>query len=166
MAGITSFKGTPLSNFSKHPVEYAGMIWPTSEHAFQAMKSVKHKDALKIQKAVTASYAKALGSTIEIRPDWDDVRDIYMREILTAKFAAGTPLAHYLAGTWPKTLIEGNYWHDNYWGWCTCYKCASKFHLNTLGSILMTIRFELIYGRTPIVGVDKVSNGEWSMEND
>ena len=25
-----------------------------------------------------------------------------------------------------KDIIEGNYWHDVYWGQCTCEKCVGK----------------------------------------
>jgi predicted NAD-dependent protein-ADP-ribosyltransferase YbiA (DUF1768 family) len=39
-------------------------------------------------------------------------------------------------------LIEGNYWHDNCWGSCTCIKCADRPKQNALGKILMLVREE------------------------
>jgi predicted NAD-dependent protein-ADP-ribosyltransferase YbiA (DUF1768 family) len=41
-------------------------------------------------------------------------------------------------------IIEHNYWHDNYYGDCTCKKCNSITGQNHLGKILMKIRRDLI----------------------
>lgn len=40
-------------------------------------------------------------------------------------------------------LEEGNHWHDNRWGRCSCERCSSKIAPNWLGKILMEIRAEL-----------------------
>ena len=40
-------------------------------------------------------------------------------------------------------LIEGNYWHDNYWGNCLCPKCKEIEGQNQLGKILMKVRSTL-----------------------
>ena len=45
-----------------------------------------------------------------------------------------------LKATGDATLIEGNHWHDNRWGKCTCDKCQNKEGQNWLGKILMEIR--------------------------
>ena len=37
-------------------------------------------------------------------------------------------------------LIEGNNWHDNYWGKCYCAKCTKIDGQNKLGAILMKLR--------------------------
>ena len=39
-------------------------------------------------------------------------------------------------------LIEGNTWHDNYWGVCSCSKCNGRGK-NRLGKLLMKVREEL-----------------------
>lgn len=36
-------------------------------------------------------------------------------------------------------LIEGNRWHDNVWGSCTCRKCGNKGR-NLLGKMLIAER--------------------------
>ena len=41
-------------------------------------------------------------------------------------------------------LIKGNYWHDNYWGACSCQACSHKEKNNYLGQILMGIRLATI----------------------
>ena len=47
-----------------------------------------------------------------------------------------------LLSTGDVAIIEGNYWHDNFYGQCTCEKCAGKGK-NKLGKLLMDIRSEL-----------------------
>jgi predicted NAD-dependent protein-ADP-ribosyltransferase YbiA (DUF1768 family) len=48
-----------------------------------------------------------------------------------------------LLNTGDEELIEGNYWHDNYWGNCTCSKCKDIEGQNKLGKILMKVRDEI-----------------------
>ena len=54
------------------------------------------------------------------------------------------PKNDYLGGKLDMTgleeIVEGNYWHDNYWGNCTCDKCKNIEGQNKLGKILMKIR--------------------------
>jgi hypothetical protein len=65
-----------------------------------------------------------------------------MEDLLRQKFAPGSELAAKLVATYPRMLIEGNNWHDNYWGSCRCDVCGFK-GMNVLGVLLMTIRAEL-----------------------
>jgi len=37
-------------------------------------------------------------------------------------------------------LIEGNFWHDCYWGNCSCEKCKNIEGQNVLGRLLMKVR--------------------------
>jgi hypothetical protein len=46
-----------------------------------------------------------------------------------------------LLSTGDMELTESNWWHDNFWGVCTCNKC--KDGENNLGKILMDIRLNL-----------------------
>ena len=48
-----------------------------------------------------------------------------------------------LLATGDELLVEGNYWHDNYFGFCYCEKCSQLPKHNQLGKILMRIREEL-----------------------
>jgi hypothetical protein len=40
-------------------------------------------------------------------------------------------------------LIEGNIWHDNFWGSCECSRCNHKPGKNMLGRLLMEYRAEI-----------------------
>jgi hypothetical protein len=65
----------------------------------------------------------------------------FMEWAVKEKFKDET-LKEMLLMTENKKIIEGNYWHDNFWGQCTCEKCFGKGK-NKLGKILMDIRSEL-----------------------
>ena len=66
-----------------------------------------------------------------------------MLKIIRNKFSQTPILGSWLKETYPKLLIEGNYWHDNYWGQCKCNRCTRYKGRNTLGKILMQVREEL-----------------------
>ena len=40
-------------------------------------------------------------------------------------------------------LVEGNRWHDNFWGRCVCRACRRIGGANVLGTLLMQVRAEL-----------------------
>jgi ribA/ribD-fused uncharacterized protein len=141
---ITSFNGeySFLSNFYPCQIEYYGVKYPTSEHAFQAAKTLNIMQKEAIKKADTPGKAKRLGRKVEIRSDWEEVKDQVMYEIILNKFKNKEMKAKLLA-TNNEKLVEGNYWHDNYWGSCACLKCQQKPKENKLGKILMRVREEL-----------------------
>jgi len=85
-----------------------------------------------------------MGQNVQLRQDWDAVKDDVMLGLLRQKF---TKLNHYgplLLETHPRELIEGNYWHDNYWGDCKCPKCIHVPGSNKLGHLLEQVRTELM----------------------
>lgn len=139
---ITAFTGAHrfLSNFYPAVVEYEGMRFATVEHAYQAAKFNDRKSRRIIQEQPTPGAAKRAGRRIgDIRTDWNAVKNGIMRELVNVKFENGV-LRHKLVETLPATLIEGNTWHDNYWGWCFCRECSALPHRNMLGVILTEVR--------------------------
>ncbi len=64
-----------------------------------------------------------------------------MEQVLHAKF--GDPeLADQLVSTHPHQLVEGNTWHDQFWGDCHCGRCPGDGE-NMLGVALMELRAKL-----------------------
>jgi predicted NAD-dependent protein-ADP-ribosyltransferase YbiA (DUF1768 family) len=63
-----------------------------------------------------------------------------MRNGLAYKFAHHPDLRQKLITTKGKTLIEGNFWHDNTWGDCYCENCKDTKGKNLLGRSLMALR--------------------------
>lgn len=138
---INSFRGkySAFSNFSPASVVYKGVQYPTVENAFQAAKSLDPNERLQFRD-IDPKQAKRLGRRVQLRPDWESVKDLVMYELLLQKFAKGTPEHELLMSTGNTVLIEGNYWHDNYWGACDCPSCTNKYKHNLLGKTLMMIR--------------------------
>lgn len=126
-----------LSNFYSSSISLDGLVYPTVEHAYQAAKSTDVTDRIKIQGAATAAEAKRLGRRVNMRPDWEQVRDDVMLQSLRLKFAPGTPLAVALLETGDQELVEENFWGDTYWGAC------GGVGENKLGKLLMQVRKEL-----------------------
>ncbi len=131
-----------LSNFYYCPVHYDGRVFPTAEHAYQYAKCIRHGDKLCIIGAESPGEAKRRGRSITLRPDWAQVKLGVMEEIVGSKFTNCLTLSRQLLDTNGAVLVEGNYWHDNYWGVCSCRKCLG-YGQNNLGRILMSIRDRL-----------------------
>lgn len=146
-----------LSNFYQVPITLDGTIWPTTEHYFQAMKTIDPAQRELIRTAPRANIAKAMGGRagyklpngswfkIELRPDWEAIKVAVMTKAVGAKFYQYPVLSRRLVETYPFELIEGNHWHDNTWGDCSCSRCISTPGLNLLGLILMKIRIKYMF---------------------
>lgn len=131
-----------LSNFYDAPVVYDGITYKNTEAAFQAQKTTSVPKRLEFAN-FTASQSKKEGRKLALRQDWEEVKGQVMYEICLAKFTQNEDLKMKLLSTDGRHLIEGNHWHDNTWGNCTCEKCRSVQGQNRLGVILMKIREEL-----------------------
>jgi ribA/ribD-fused uncharacterized protein len=128
-----------LSNFFpvKHGVYFEGHRYPTSEHAYQAGKTVLPLERALIMDAKSPGEAKRLGSEVRLRPKWEDLKLIHMEGCLRGKFKAGTLLAEMLINTGDAKIVEANTWGDTFWGRC---RGTGKNHL---GCLLMDIREDL-----------------------
>ena len=140
---INSFKGSFnfLSNFSSYSfVDIKGIEWKTVEHFYQAAKTnnIKHKRIIVL--CETPGKAKRLGREIDMIKDWDKRKIGVMYRALKMKFDQNLDIQRKLKSTFEYKLIEGNYWHDNYWGNCFCDKCKDITGQNYLGKILMVLR--------------------------
>jgi ribA/ribD-fused uncharacterized protein len=147
-APIVGFQGGYrfLSNF--WPVEaFGGSL--TVEHLYQAAKCAVDDEARYVIGAPTPGEAKRRGRRASVRPDWDVVKYVVMRSLVTAKFTGSYQLGQRLVATGDAQLVEGNAWHDNFWGRCTCDRCvrAEIIGQNRLGEILMEARAQLAWLR-------------------
>jgi len=104
------------------------------------MKMKNWQDSEIIRSVITPGKAKRLGNTLPMVDDWD-INKIDIMEIgLFYKFSQNSDLKDLLLKTNNAILIEGNTWHDNFWGRCDCEKCSGKNYLNILGKKLMELR--------------------------
>ena len=129
-----------LSNFYQCDFEFEGLTYHNAEAAFQAQKCASEEEKIKYTQVKSPVTAKRMGKREPGFPsNWNDICYDIMKRVLTAKFS-NPELRAKLKATGDATLIEGNTWHDNRWGNCTCAKCANKEGQNWLGKILMEIR--------------------------
>jgi len=127
-----------LSNF--YPAKT--FRYPTLEHAFVAAKTVSPTERDYILQLKTPSEAKKYSRTLTLRPNWEQIKLEVMETLLKEKFKDPGLRARLLA-TNDAELVEGNLWHDNYWGDCGCRKCLGIPGQNHLGNLLMKVREEM-----------------------
>ena len=126
-----------LSNFWPATVEFEGIVYPSSEHAYQAAKTDNQDLRKMIRDLASPGEAKRFGKKVAFRPGWEAMKLDVMERIIREKFK-NPALAKQLRATWPAELIEKNHWRDHFWG-----VCQGVGH-NHLGKILMKVRDELL----------------------
>lgn len=136
-----------LSNFVPARVEFEGREYISVEHAYVASKTLNDVLRFEISAIPTAGKAKEFGKFLDLRPDWEEVRVDIMRSLLKQKFNQA-PYEEALISTGKEELVEGNKWHDNFWGSCICVNCGDKGK-NMLGKLLMEIRGDLRQQKLP-----------------
>lgn len=126
-----------LSNFHECPVYFEGLLYPSSENAYQAAKCI----SLSMRESfvdISPKESKKLGRSLElagsVRKNWPSVKFDIMRVILADKFHRNMNVRRLLIETDKKYLEETNYWKDTYWG-----VCDNVGH-NNLGILLMAVR--------------------------
>lgn len=122
-----------LSNFHLAPVYFEGILYPSTEHAYQAAKSIDTNIRLDFI-PLTCNEARNKGQIIEIRSDWERVKYDVMFAVVFDKFFRHEDLRIQLLETEDKYLEETNHWGDKYWGVC------DEEGQNNLGKILMKVR--------------------------
>lgn len=128
-----------FSNFSAHPFELKGRIWPTSEHYFQAQKFAGTPHEEELRQVDSPMTAARLGRDRHrpLRADWETVKEEIMREALRAKFTQHRDLRDLLCSTGDARLIEHTK-NDRYWA-----DGGDGTGRNRLGELLMELREEL-----------------------
>jgi ribA/ribD-fused uncharacterized protein len=143
---IADFRGDYhfLSNFAPAQVTLDGLQFPTVEHAYQAAKTLDPQEREQILGASTPDLARKMGRKLTQPPDWPEMKVKVMQDLVAQKFDGHRPdLVKLLLATGDAELVEGNTWHDNFWGDCRCPRCAESTGQNWLGRILMDVREQL-----------------------
>ena len=125
-----------LSNFYPCRIEYEGLVYQNAEAAYQAQKELDFEKRKSYQ-LLNPYDAKLRGRSANLRPDWEDVKDSIMYEIVLAKFQQN-PEFKWLLMDVVDPIVEENTWNDTYWGVCR------GSGLNKLGEILMVVRNKII----------------------
>lgn len=135
-----------LSNFSAFRLEWEGIDFDTSEHAYHWEKFATEDDdqtrngiAHAIMSARSAHEAFKIAEAQKHlrRIDWDAIKVQKMRNILRAKAAQHEYVRRKLLATGDRELIEDS-WRDDFWGWG-----PNRDGQNMLGKLWMEVRAEL-----------------------
>ena len=129
-----------FSNFSSFSIEYKGVRYMTSEHAYQAAKFSDIELAEKIKAALSAhdAFSLAREHKADERPDWQEIKVDVMEEILRAKLAQHPYVMKKLLQSGTKEIVEDS-WRDDFWGWG-----PNKDGQNQLGKLWMKIRKDFV----------------------
>lgn len=130
-----------LSNFYEGEIfEYKGHKFRNSEAPFHAEKCIAR---IKDFEMIRPSQSKKLGRQVQLRADWEEVKDQVMYEVCYAKFSQDEYLKDKLLATGDRELVEGNFHGDRCWGMTYSQKTNSWIGENRLGIVLMKLREEL-----------------------
>lgn len=142
---IDSFCGDYLflSNFAPAPTPHRGWLYPTSEHAFAAAKTRDTAAIAAVRDTDDPARAKQIGRAAPLVAGWDGAKFSAMHAVVRAKFDHNPELAGRLLATQGLLLVEGNTWHDQVWGSCSCDEHCDDPGANALGVILMAVRMWL-----------------------
>ena len=132
---IGSFSGCHsfLSNF------YTYQDGMSAEHYYQAAKTLDARQRDWVMASETPGIAKRRGRHVDLRLDWEYIKDCVMMNILIDKFSGNAALRNALLKTGNAVLVEGNTWGDTYWGVC------DGIGQNKLGELLMIVRAMMLY---------------------
>lgn len=128
-----------LSNHWPSIIVFQGITFPTVEHAYVYSKTIvqEEQDLFLQAQPMSAAQAKRAGKLLTLRSDWEDVRLNFMLDFTRQKYR-NQVLRNKLIDTGNCLIVEGNTWHDYFWG-----QCNGKGE-NNLGKIIMKVREELI----------------------
>ncbi|MDX2248848.1 MAG: NADAR family protein [Bacteroidia bacterium] len=106
-----------LSNLSAHPIILDGHTWPTSEHYYQSRKFTEPEEQLIIRNLEDPIEAWRMTRRMaeKVRPDWDSVKEVFMKKALWAKTIQHEEVLQTLLSTGDLYLVEDAA-DDPYWG--------------------------------------------------
>lgn len=125
-----------LSNFHLAPVRFEGLVFPSTENAYQAQKVYDVPHLVERFTWCTPSTAKKEGRGNPIRADWNAVKVDVMTALVFDKFWRHADLRMQLLSTGSRELVELNHWSDCFWG----VSERTGRGDNRLGRILMGVR--------------------------
>ncbi len=137
------------SNFAAVSIRQNDLMWPTTEHAYQAAKFSDFDIQTAIRQATSPYGAKAMAHSPELakakRPNWSEVKIGIMEGVVLAKIQQHPFIREALIKTGSRSFVEASA-HDGFWGWGRDHKGA-----NHLGKIWDRYRDALVAGTLPLV---------------
>jgi ribA/ribD-fused uncharacterized protein len=128
-----------LNNFSAHAIEFRGKLYPTCEHAYQALKCTDSAGQEAIRNARSPLQAKILANETYRTakdPNWDSKKVAVVEEILRTKLAQHSEARDALRESGNDEIVEDSP-TDYFWG-----EGADGSGQNVLGKLWMKLRNE------------------------
>lgn len=153
-----------FSNLFHRPIEFEGITYPTSEHAYQAGKARKPAVRDWILNAPTPALAAMAAHGLyvwDVVPNWAQIKFDRMRAVLRAKFDQHADLRELLLSTGNARLVEAgtvNNAVNRLWG-----EVNGK-GANMLGVMLMELRDFYFQEQAEGTGKSKVATVEHPIE--
>jgi N-glycosidase YbiA len=134
-----------FTNFYSAPISHGGIVYPTSEHFFQAQKFINYpaiSSQILSAPSPREAFDRARAHASFVRSDWHSgAKDQAMLLALELKFSQHSGLKKLLVSTGDKLLVEHTT-NDDYWG-----DNGDGSGKNQLGQLLMWIRDQINSGK-------------------
>ena len=127
-----------LSNMSYVNIEYDGIVYPSTENFYQAMK-YKSNVIRKSISGMRSFTAKSFSRDNEMTNDKFESRKLEIMLYAQRKKYEQEPFKSKLLATGDCLLEEGNWWGDKFWG----VDIKTRIGENNLGKLIMQVRDEL-----------------------
>lgn len=137
-----------LSNMTYVNIEYDGIIYPSTENFYQAMKyqrgwtfddSATRKNIRQIISKLKPHEAKAYSRANKMTSLVFEERKLKIMEYAQKQKYSQEPFKSKLLSTGDCLIEEGNWWCDKFWG----VDIKTREGENNLGKIIMQVREEL-----------------------
>lgn len=120
------------------------LVFSSAESLFYYGKAYFSKDKEKMKQIYNCSNVNSIiniANEININEHlWESYKFSWMCKVVQFKFEQNLKYRQLLIKTFPSILINGNYWHDLYWG----IDLNTNIGQNNLGLILMLLRNQLL----------------------
>lgn len=133
----TTDKYGVFSSFSNHSIRDGDKVYDSGEHRYQAHKASNEEDHEKIRKTKGCKACKSLARSIDLRPDWEEVKFDIMLDTIRLKVAQYEFIKEKLLETGDEEIAEDSP-YDAIWGLGPDGKGQ-----NLLGKAWMQVRKEL-----------------------
>lgn len=146
-----------FSNFYRAPIKIDGVVWPTTEHFYQAQKATHPELQQAIRFAETPKIAAKMGRGIApdfFRKDWEEIKYKVMLYACEAKFRQHPNLKQILLSTGDQEIVEwteGTPLADSVWG--NAKDKDGNPGKNLLGKVLMELRTKFREEETSLEGI-------------
>ena len=112
-------KNSFLSNFYECPVFYKGLLYGSSESAYQAQKC--RDESLKSRFSYGGEWSSPMesknrGNEVELVDNWDGIKDSVMFDVVLNKFVQNKEIGNKLIELRHYDIEEANGHGDTYWG--------------------------------------------------